>query len=84
MHGANHAVGPHGIDDILCVGSGARIVVDLRADRKPHALAHAFGDDRGVRDVDAGRFGRTVQIAGFGELERAANGLTAPGSSNVR
>ena len=76
---ADDAVGTHRVDDVLRVGPRARIVVDLGADREAHAAPQPFGDDRRVRDVDAGGFGRAVQIAGMREFERAAYGVHGAG-----
>ena len=70
---ADQAVGPHRVDDVLRVGSGARVVVDLGADREAHAPAQALGDDGRVAELDAGGFGRAVEVARLGELERAAD-----------
>ena len=83
-HRTDEAVGTHGIDDVLRVGPGAWIVVDLRADRKPHAAAQRVRNDVRVRHVDPGGFGRAVKVAGCASLSARRNVLTAPGSSNVR
>ena len=66
-------VGTHRVDDVLCVGTGARIVVDLGADRVAHPAAQAFGDDLRVADVDVRGLRGAVEVAGLRELERAAN-----------
>ena len=73
MHRADNSVGAQCVNDILCVGARARIVIHLSADRKSHAPAQPLRDDRGVRRVDAGRFGRTDQVARLCQLERPAN-----------
>ena len=70
---ADQAVGPHRVDDVLRVGPGARIVVDLGADRVAHPAAQPFGDDLRVPDVDVGGLGRAVEVAGLREFERAAH-----------
>ncbi len=71
MHGADHPVGPHRVDDVLRVRAGARIVVDLGADGEAHAAAQPLRNDRRMRNVDARGFCGAVQVAGFGEFERA-------------
>ena len=45
VDGADDAVGPHRVDDVLRVGPRARIVVDLGADREAHAAPQTLGDD---------------------------------------
>ena len=71
VHGANHSVGLHRVDDILRVRPAARVVVDLGADRVVHPLAQPLGNDRGVAQLDTGRLGGAVEVAGRGEFERA-------------
>ena len=43
------------------VGTAARIVVDLGADREAHAAAETLAHDARVLAIDAGRLGRAVQ-----------------------
>ncbi len=73
VHRADHAVGLHRIDDVLRVGPRARVVIDLGADRIAHPAPQPFRDDRGVADLDAGGFGRAVEIAGLREFECPAH-----------
>ncbi len=70
---ADQAVGTHRVDDVLRVGAAARVVVDLGADRVAHAAAQPLGDHRRVPDLDPGRLGRAVEVAGRGQLQRAAH-----------
>ena len=72
MHRADDPVGAHRVDDVLRVGPGARIVVDLGADRESHAAPQSFGNDRRVRDVHAGRLGGTEQVAGLRRVSARA------------
>ncbi len=73
VHRANHRVRAHRVDDVLRVGTAARVVVDLSADRVAHATTQPFGDDGGVTDLDAGRLGGAVEIAGVREFEGTAH-----------
>ena len=71
VHRSDQPVGAHCLDDVLGIGPGARIVVDLGADRVAHSAPQAFRDHLGVPDVDVGRLGSTVEVAGLGQFERA-------------
>ena len=73
VHRANDGVRPHRVDDVLRVGSRARVVVDLGSDRVAHPAAQPFAHDGRVADVDVRRLGCAVEIAGLGKLERPAH-----------
>ncbi len=71
VHRPDHRVGTHRVDDVLRVGTRARIVVDLGPDRVAHPAPQPFADDGGMANLDARRLGGPVQVAGLRELERA-------------
>ncbi len=79
VHRADHRVGAHRVNDVLCVRAAARIVVELGADREVHPAAQTVGDDGRVRDLDAGGLGCPIEVAGLSELERAADEIDGGG-----
>ncbi len=73
VHRPDDAVGPHRVDNVLCVRPRTRIVVHLRPDREAHTAPQPLRNEAGVSDVNAGRLGGAEQIAGLGQLQSAAH-----------